>query len=387
MVTPHKSDDFCVHNNTPLKCICHLVLGLPMGGTEGLVDKMLRNPPSGFRSSVICLDEIGVLGEAARKDGFDVTLISRGKHFDWKVARRIARHTKKCGVGIIQCHHYTPWCYGALARLWHPALRVIFTEHGRLYPDNPSWKRRIFNRLILPLTNVITAVSPFVAQALKTVEWIPLRRVQIIYNGVDDSRFNNLPSKKDLRRKLNLRDEFIYFILCSRLDPIKWIEGLLAAYRRVLDAFPQSGLILVGDGEARKDIESNIEKLNLKEHVILAGYQKNIPEWLAAADIFVLSSHSEGTSVSLIESMAAGLPSVVTNAGGNPYVVQNEITAKVVPVRDEEALADAMLRLAGDSELRGRYSVNARRRFEEEFRLANMMDSYHRLYESLTGKH
>jgi glycosyltransferase involved in cell wall biosynthesis len=365
------------------KHICHMVLGLQVGGTEGLVDKMLRNPPPGFRSSVICLDEPGVLGEAARKDGFDVTLIQRGGHFDWKLARRIAQHTRQRRVNIIQCHHYTPWCYGALARLWHPAMRVIFTEHGRLFPDNPSWKRRIFNFLLLPLTNSITVVSPFVAQALKTVEWIPLRRIQIIYNGVDDSRFNNLPSKKDLRHKLNLRDDFIYFILCSRLDPIKWIEGLLTAYRRVLNAFPQSGLILVGDGESRRDIEADIKKLDLKEHVIMAGYCKNIPEWLAAADIFVLSSHSEGTSVSLIESMAAGLPSVVTNAGGNPYVAQNEITGKVVPVRDDEALSDAMLRLAGDSELRARYSANARKRFEEEFRLARMMDSYYRIYESL----
>jgi len=365
------------------KHICHLVLGLPMGGTEGLVDKMLRNPPAGFRSSVICLDEPGVLGEVALKDGFDVTLISRGQGFNLKTAMRIARHAKKNGVGVIHCHHHTPWCYGALARIWRPAMRVIFTEHGRLYPDNPSWKQRFFNQGILPLTNVITAVSPFVAQALKAVEWIPLRRIQVVYNGVDDSRFENLPPKEELRGKLNLRNDFTYFILCSRLDPIKWIEGLLAAYRRVLDVFPESGLILVGEGDARKDIESDIEKLNLKEHVLLTGYQKNIPEWLAAADIFVLSSHSEGTSVSLIESMAAKLPSVVTGAGGNPYVVQDGITGKVVPVRDEQALADAMLCLAENSELSARYSTNARKRFDEEFRLAHMMDSYKRIYESL----
>jgi len=354
-----------------------------MGGTEGLVDKMLRNPTARFRSSVICLDEPGVLGEAALKDGFDVALISRGQGFNLKTVRRIARHAKNNGVNIIQCHHYTPWCYGALARIWHPSMRVIFTEHGRLYPDNPSWKRRFFNQGILFLTSAITAVSPFVAQALNAVEWIPRNRIQIIYNGVDGYRFNNLPPKKDLRRKLNLCDDFTYFILCSRLDPIKWIEGLLAAYRRVSEIFPKSGLILVGDGEARKDIESDIEKLNLKEHVRLAGYQKNIPEWLAAADIFVLSSHSEGTSVSLIESMAAGLPAVVTNAGGNPYVVKNGITGKVVPVRDKQALADAMLCLAGDSELRARYSANALKRFDEEFQLTRMMDSYNRIYESL----
>jgi glycosyltransferase involved in cell wall biosynthesis len=215
------------------------------------------------------------------------------------------------------------------------------------------------------------------------VEQIPEERIQIIFNGVDDSGFKNLPPRKELRRKLNLQDEFIYFILCSRLDPIKWIEGLLAAYKHVLEAYPLSGLLLVGEGEERNKIEAEINRLGLNGHVRLAGYQKNVPEWLAASDIFVLCSHSEGTSVSLIESMAAGLPSVVTNAGGNPFVVQDGATAKVVPVRNVEALATAMLALAQDSELRALYASNARRRFETDFQMSGMFDAYSRIYNSL----
>jgi glycosyltransferase involved in cell wall biosynthesis len=345
---------------------------------------MLRNPPSGYRSSAICLDALGLLGENAQKDGMDVALIPRTPGFDWKIARRIAHHARSHDVAILHCHHYTPWCYGALARLWYPRMRVIFTEHGRLYPDTPGWRRRLFNQAILPLTNELTAVSPFVAQALRQVEWIPQNRIRVVYNGVDDARFQHLPAKQDLRRKLNLRDDFLYFILCSRLDPIKWIEGLLQAYRHVCDIMPRSGLLLIGDGNSRQDIESDIKKLGLNEHVHLAGYQKNIPEWLAAADVFVLSSHSEGTSVSLIESMAASLPAVVTDAGGNPYVVQDGHTGIVVPVRDVDALASAMLRLAEEPELRAQYAMNAKRRFTEEFRLSHMLDSYQRIYESLS---
>jgi glycosyltransferase involved in cell wall biosynthesis len=371
------------HNHNAEFHICHLVLGLPMGGTEGLVDKMLRNPPEGFRSSVICLDEIGVLGEAATCDGLNVSLVPRGNGFNWRVARCIAKHAKACEVDVLQCHHYTPWCYGALARLWYPRMRVIFTEHGRHYPDIPSFKRRLFNKGILPLTHAITAVSPYVANALERVEKIPLNRIRIVFNGVDDSGFKELLPRRDLRRKLELRDEYLYYILCSRLDPIKWIEGMLAAYRRVLDAFPQSGLILVGEGESRKQIESEINRLGLTAHVKITGYRKNVFEWLAASDIFVLSSHSEGTSVSLIESMAAGLPAVVTDAGGNPFVVQNEVTGKVVPVRDVNALAMAMLSLAKDPEMYSRYSANARKRFEEEFQLTRMFDSYHEIYSVL----
>lgn len=363
--------------------VCHLVLGLPMGGTEGLVDKMLRNPPEGFRSSVICLDEIGVLGEAAQRDKLDVFLIPRGQGFDWRTSRSVAQYTKNRSVDILQCHHYTPWCHGALARLWHPQMRVIFTEHGRLYPDEPSFKRRLFNKAILPLTHSITAVSPFVANALEEVEQIPPDRIQVIFNGVEDSQFRDLSPKNQLRPKLGLQDEFIYFILSSRLDPIKWIEGLLSAYRQVLEVVPHSGLLLIGEGESRKNIESEIDRLELRDHVRLTGYQENVPEWLAASDIFVLSSHSEGTSVSLIESMAAGLPSVVTSAGGNPFVVQDGITGKVVPVRNVDALAAAMLSLAQDPALRSRYSGNARKRFEKYFQTKQMVDAYSAIYRSL----
>jgi glycosyltransferase involved in cell wall biosynthesis len=363
--------------------VCHLVLGLPMGGTEGLVDKMLRYPPEGFRSSAICLDEVGNIGESALRDGLDVSLIPRGQGFNWRTAYRLARHARAHAIDILHCHHYTPWCYGALSRLWYPRLRVIFTEHGRHYPDEPSFRHRLFNKTILPLTHAITAVSPFVASALERVEQIPLNRIQVVFNGIDGSRFADLPPKNELRRKLNLREDFLYFILCSRLDPIKWIEGLLAAYRKVLDVYPNSGLLLVGEGESRPQIEFEISRLGLSANVHLAGYQKNVPEWLVASDVFVLSSHSEGTSVSLIESMAAGLPSVVTNAGGNPFVVQDGITGMIVPVRDADAFASAMLFLARDSDLRSRYSSNARKRFEEQFQILRMQKAYAAIYQGL----
>ena len=123
-----------------------------------------------------------------------------------------------------------------------------------------------------------------------------------------------------------------------------------------------------------------------QNQVILPGFQKNVPEWLATSDIFVLSSLSEGTSVSLIESMAAGLPAVVTNVGGNPYVVQDGITGIVVPSRDVDALAGGMLSLAKNSDLYDQYSQNARKRFKKYFGIDRMHDSYLKLYTTLLAE-
>jgi L-malate glycosyltransferase len=364
--------------------IAHLVLGLPMGGTEGLVDKMMRQPPEGFRTSAICLDEIGVIGEAAIRDGFKVSLIKRGKGINWSLPAVIAAHCRKHSIHILHCHHYTPWFYGIMARLFLPRLKVIMTEHGRLYPDIPSAKRRIFNRLFLPLTHSITAVSPAVAQTLQKVEGFPLKRIQVIYNGVDRSRFANIPDRAELRQKLGLNPSAVYFILCSRLDPIKWIEGLIDAFQLVRSEISGCGLILVGDGPEKEKIKRIIASLALDGDVILPGYRTDIPEWLAASDVFVLSSLSEGTSVSLIESMACGLPSIVTNVGGNPYVSEDGITGIVVPPVNVDALADGMTRLGRDANLRHSLGCSARTRFENTFEINSMFQGYARIYQSLT---
>ncbi len=361
----------------------HVILGLPMGGTEGLVDQMLRRPPAGFRASAICLDEVGVLGESAIRDGHQVQLIPRGAGLNWSLPAAIARHARERSIDILHCHQYTPWFYGALTRLFCRRLKVIFTEHGRLYPDIVPAKRKLFNRLIIPLTQCTTAVSPAVAQALNRAEGFPPDKIRIIFNGVESSRFACLPGRSELRSRLGLHEGGIYFILCSRFDPIKWIEGLLQAFEKVAARNDQVRLLLVGDGQERENIKRKIGDLGLQDKVLTPGYSKDVPQWLAASDVFVLSSLSEGTSVSLIESMAAGLPSVVTRVGGNEYVVEDGQTGFIVPPRRADSLADAMLRLADDPDLRAQMGGRARSRFREHFELERMFASYEKIYREL----
>ena len=365
--------------------VAHLVLGLSMGGTEGLVDQMLRHPPKGFRASAICLDEIGVVGLAARRSGVQVTLIPRRQGVNWGLPAAIARHARQQDIDVLHCHHYAPWFYGVMARLLFPRLRVIYTEHGRNWPDVPSTTKRVFNKFMRPLTGAITAVSPAVAFALQRVEGFPLSKIHIVFNGVDGQRFSNLPVRSEIRQRLGLREDFTYFILCSRLDPVKWIDGLLEAHRRVVACYPACGLVLVGDGPERQRISGAIEQLKLGGHVVMPGYQTNIPEWLRASDTFVLSSLSEGTSVSLIESMAAGIPSIVTRVGGNEYVIEDGATGSLVPSQDVERLSVEMLRFARDPALRDKFGRKARKRFEERFELHHMLESYATIYRSLVA--
>jgi len=363
--------------------VCHVVLGLPSGGTEHLVYQMIQNPPRGFSASAICFDDLGILGQDGVSRGMEIVCLGRKAGLDWTLAARIAGHARRRNVRILHCHQYTPWFYGILSKLLKPELKVVFTEHGRFYPDVVSWKRRCFNKVMGPLTDCITGVSPATLKALREVEGFNASRMLLIYNGVDGSNFEVPDSRTELRSKLGLSPARHYFILTCRLDPIKWIDGLLQAFRLVVDRSPETGLLLIGDGHLRESIASQIRQLGLQDHVVMPGYQPNVAEWLKAADVFVMSSLSEGTSVSLIESMAAGLPCVVTRVGGNEHVMQDGVTGVLVPPRSVEALAEGMHRMIVDWDMRARFGQNALKRFKEHFQLTAMLQGYEGIYRSL----
>lgn len=363
--------------------LAHVVLGLPFGGTEILVERMLRNPPRGFAATCYCLDRIGEVGERLRQDGVEVVLLGRKPGFDFTLPWRIAAQARRDGVGVLHCHQYTPFFYGAMARLFRPGLQVIFTEHGRFHPDLPSPKRRAFNALMQGRARYVTAVSPAVKTALVEVEGFKPERVQVVYNGIAFPPASE--GKEALRARLGLEPGGFHFILCSRFDPIKWIPGLIEAFRKVVDEVPSARLVLVGDGQEKEAILEKRRALGLEHAVILPGFQKQVADWLRACDAFVLSSLNEGTSVSLIESMAAGMPAVATRVGGNPFVVEEGATGLLVPASDPAGLAEGLLALVRDPERARAMGMKARTRYEERFLPAAMDETYSGMYRSALG--
>ncbi|MEI8122665.1 MAG: glycosyltransferase, partial [bacterium] len=140
-------------------------------------------------------------------------------------------------------------------------------------------------------------------------------------------------------------------------------------------------LLLVGDGPDRVNIEAEITRLNLKDRCMITGIQTEVLPWLQAMDIFCLSSDTEGLSISLLEAGACGLPSVVTDAGGNREIIRDGVSGVVVPIGDEVALAVGFERLVGDVTMRQAMGSAARKIVEERFSLQAMVDGYVKVYE------
>ena len=171
----------------------------------------------------------------------------------------------------------------------------------------------------------------------------------------------------------------------ARFDLQKNHATLLQAFAQGPACNPKAHLVLVGAGVLQRPLEEQAQKLGLASQVHFLGVRADIPDVLAAMDVFVLSSDYEGSPLSLVEAMAAGLPIVSTIAGGVPELIQNGKEGFLVQVGDVKGLSDSMTFLAKNPEARRSLGTAAARRARENFDISVMIGEYEELYESLYG--
>jgi glycosyltransferase involved in cell wall biosynthesis len=172
-------------------------------------------------------------------------------------------------------------------------------------------------------------------------------------------------------------------IAVGRLKAPKDFLTLIRALAALADQEYEA--LIVGDGPDRSEVEAEIRRLGLEDRVQLAGERSDVPELLAASDVFVLSSRSEGLPVSVLEAMAAELPIVASRVGGVAELVVDRETGILVPPGDDAALAGALGRLVKDGELRRRLGAAGRARAESSFDLSGFRHAHLELYDRQLG--
>jgi glycosyltransferase involved in cell wall biosynthesis len=212
-------------------------------------------------------------------------------------------------------------------------------------------------------------------------------QVRLIYNGISVS--TGVMGRAKARAKLGLFDQTFVATMVANLFSYKGHLQLLAAIAKIADKLPQPWkLLFVGRDAGEGPFISRVISDNRWDGKVgLLGERFDVPLILAASDIGILTpTRNEGLSNALLESMAAGLPVVVTDVGGNAEVVVDGETGFVVPLHDSDVLASAILRLAYDAKLRHSMGENAKRRVTEHFSFAASLNQYCSLYEELLGK-
>jgi L-malate glycosyltransferase len=365
--------------------IAYIVNSLNLGGTENLVVQMSRAFQAEYAVTVICLDEPGLWAQKLRDEGIPVYCFWRQPGIDLAIAGKIARFCKKHTIDLIHAHQCTPWFYAALSRVLYSSPKLLFEEHGRHYPERYSWKKNLINRwFIQNLTTKIVAVSADVRQRLAKYEGITANRIEVIYNGVSSPPPIDKDRRELLRRQLGLKPEDFVIGTVGRLDPIKNIPLLVKALADVHHSNTSIKGLLVGDGPERQQLQKIVVSLNIEEDIVFAGYRKDATDVLQCLDLFVLCSFSEGTSMALLEAMAAGIPAIVTDVGGNPELISNNVNGWVIPTDSPADLIRAIYEALNNKVLTANMVKNGQQRFHNSFTFDSMLQNYGRYYQELT---
>jgi glycosyltransferase involved in cell wall biosynthesis len=364
------------------KRVLHVIQSLNYGGMERLLADIIRRADRGrFESHLLALQYFGRFAEGLSEFA---TLHLANPLPRWSMLwpAPLIRRIRDIAPDVVHSHSGV-WYKTSLAARHARVPLVIHTEHGRQH--NESWWPRFIDRLAARRTDVVVAVSDVLAQQLATSIVPDSRRIRVVRNGVDTERYRPCPDRGVLRGELGLPAETPIVGSIGRLEYIKGYDVMIEALsllRASWHAGPAPVVVVGGDGSERARVQALAERHGVDAVVHLLGWRDDIENLHSAFTIFTMSSRSEGTSVSLLEAMSAGLCPVVTDVGGNAAILGGLLRHRLVPAENPAALAAAWLDALIGHEQRASDASVARQRVVESFGLDAMVRQYEALYDS-----
>jgi sugar transferase (PEP-CTERM/EpsH1 system associated) len=357
----------------------HLVFTFGPGGMEHGVVKIVNGVDPARVASAICSTTPADAGmRALVAPRVRIVELNRRRHGnDPRIVAAIYRALRRERPDILHTHSWGTLLEGIVAGRMAGVPAIVHGEHGTLQLQPRQIKAQ---RWAWQHADELLSVSSRLAERMSRDVGIPLDRVRVIRNGVDLSRFAAARADSG-RRALGLRDDGrIVLGAVGRLVDVKNHALFIDAVHTLISrGCPVVGVI-AGEGPLRNDLENQIAKLGLGDAVRLAGHRPHIESTLAAFDIFVHPSRSEGMSNTILEAMASGLPVVATRVGGADELVVDGETGTLVREGDGGELCDALERLVRDTPRRRAMGAAARQRAQAEFSLETMIKGYQSFY-------
>ena len=363
--------------------VLHIVPMLGPGGAERVaVDIVLGLNRQRFEAAVVSIwEKVGCeLENSLDHSDVQVEYLGKGAGFDGRIYRKMHRVLRDHRPDIVHTHLQV-LRYALPSLLLLKPTSMLHTVHNlaerEVEPKAQCIQRYAFKHGVIPI-----AVSGEVARSLTRLYKIPPCRV--IANGIPTNHFS-FPRvrRKEWRARVGFGDDHVLFVCVARFAAQKNHSLLLKAFLRGPASDPNAHLLLVGEGILQEQLEAQAENLGLAHRVHFLGLRTDIPEVLAAADVFVLSSDWEGNPLSVMEAMATGLPVVSTAVGGIPDLFANGREGFLVPGGDVEAFSGAMTFLLRAPETRRSMGISAARRARENFDVSRMVHAYEQLYQRL----
>ncbi len=355
-----------------------------VGGGEVQVLELLRRLPADFEVSVHALDASGPLLDETRALGYEPLVHPLGGSFmrpgNFAEAVRLARWLRRERIDLVHAQDFYSTLLGV------PAARLAGVPVAVSRLDLVHWHgkaRHVALAAASHAADVVIANCEAVRDLVVHRERVPPERVVVIHNGLDLSRFDALRGGPLASPLPPTGGAPVAVLVANMRHEVKRQEDFLVALAQVRRGVPDAMAFLVGEGARRPSLEQLARDLGLRDAVFFLGGRPDVPAVLARGTFGVLCSRQEGLSNAIIEGMAAGLPMIVTDAGGNAELVRDGERGYVVPPEQPQALAQAMLRVLADPARSRRMGAAARRFVEQELELQRMIDEHDRLYRRL----
>lgn len=370
--------------------ILHGVLSLGVGGLERIVLDLVRTGVrQGHRVSVLCVEGPGQLASQVEEAGATVVSLGKPPGRIAQYADRASEAVARLKPDVIHTHQIgATWYVGPGAgRLGVP---VLHTEHiDNVSKANGVWaqlKVRLLWHQAAKHVGLFCGVSEDVSRSAGRWGTVPRSKIVTLLNGIDTDRYDDREHRREVRDSLGIPRSARVVGTVGRLNEVKRQDLLLDGIAGLGADFDDVHVLLVGDGLERGALERRSRELGLGERVHFAGYQSAPERFLAAMDVFALTSRLEGLPLAMLEAWASGLPVVSSAVGGIPAVVEDGVSGLLFPSGNVPALTDALRATLTDSELAGRLAGAGRERARADYSLSRMARDYEQHYRTLIAR-
>ena len=363
------------------------------GGTERYLETLVSHLVPSRMEAMLVYNEEGPLLDRLRALGIRCEKFPMRSRFDVRAAFRLLRIARRFDADVIHSMFLREHYLAAMAHLLGCRSRRMCTVHLMLEQvSNPPvyW----LDRFVYRGMDAIITVCRKLGEQMQSAYGIPADRIHPILNGVVPSEASAQEIAADrerIRQELGISNESTLYLTAGRFSEEKGYDFLLEAIRRFCVQKVQSSgtaqkerFLFAGDGPLLPVIREQLDKQDLADGVILAGYRRDLPALLHAADVYVSPSRTEALSLSILEAMDAGLPVIATAVGGTPELIHAEWgNGRLVPYGDADALGEVIASLASDADVRRVMGNSGKVLLREKFALDAMLRQTAALYDAM----
>jgi len=363
--------------------VLHLVTSLEVGGAQhGMLLGLPRFDSDQYEHIVCSIMDRMQMASQFREAGIEVRSLGLSRKTDIGVVLRLRALLKEMRPDVLHTYLLHGNILGRLIGRLVGVPVIIGSE--RTIGQARKWGR-LATRLTNPLTDAVEVNSEIGGRAIERDLGVPSEKIELVRSGLDLSVFSSANRRDELRSEFGVTADQHLIVYMGRLRTVKGVEFGIRAFATALEQLPNIRMVLAGEGDQRNFLGSLVSELGISEQVEFLGVRNDVPELLGAADSVLMPSLTEGFPRTAIEAMAAGKPVIATNVGGTPEAVIDGETGILVPARDSDALASAIVRLVGDSDLQARLGAAGRERAAQNYSVDKYVSRLDEMYRRYSG--